>query len=56
MWWITENKDAVDAYAQEQFALWEAGQAIQNREEKSPTQKALHAALNEDHQVKGKDV
>jgi hypothetical protein len=56
MWWITENKDAVDAYAQEQFALWEAGQAIQNREEKSPTQQALHAALNEDHQVKGNDV
>lgn len=23
-WWITENKDAVDAYAQEQFTRWEA--------------------------------
>ena len=23
-WWITENKEAVDAYAQEQFRRWEA--------------------------------
>src|SRR6056300_233684 len=37
-WWIAENKDAVDAYAQEQFALWEAGQAGLDEVEKNPTQ------------------
>ena len=51
LWWISNHKENVDAYAKEQLAAWEAEQARLDRAELSETQQALLKAQQEDKEL-----